>query len=672
MKAVILAGGFGTRLKDVVRDVPKPMASVMGKPFLEHQLNYLKKQGVDEIILAVHYMGDTIKSYFGSGLRWDINLTYCDEEVALGTAGAVKNAERYVDDTFFVLNGDSYSETNLKEFLEFHRKKESEFTIDLSYSENASHYGNVTVENGKIIDFSEKNSNKKGFVNRGIYIFEPSIFEEISQKKNVSLEKDIFPKLAEERKLYGYFHEGYFMDIGRPETYDVFKRNFLERLVMSPENNVREAIKKIGENEIDLVLVTDERKSLEGVLTNRIIGKYLEKGNLDDKLENAALKNPVTANVGEEKEISTLLLSGINHLPVLDEKKRVCDVRFRTEEIKTQYFPVVRGKSPLRISFAGGGTDVSHFFEKYGGVVINSTIDKYCHATARRRADSRIIINSENKEVVLNSKNLKYDGKFDIMKAVINRVDPDFGFELYLHNDVPPGRGLGSSASLAVLITKLLSQLQGKEYSDEKTAQTAYDAEQEELGIKGGWQDQYAAITGGFNFMEFSKDKIITYPLRLKENVVNELNSRLLLCYVGESHFSGDLHESQERTFLEDEKETKKRLDNLKRIAIDIKDSLLRSDIKSIGELLQESWENKRRTDKYISNTKIDELYEIGIKNGASGGKLLGAGGGGYLLFFHSPRKRSQLVKSLEEAEGEIMNFNFEFNGIQTWNADNY
>ena len=672
MKAVILAGGFGTRLKDVVRDVPKPMASVMGKPFLEHQLNFLKKQGVNDIVLAVHYMADTIKSYFGSGLRWDLNLTYSDEEIALGTAGAVKNAEKYIDDTFFVLNGDSYSETNLKEFLEFHRKKESKFTIDLSYSENASHYGNVIVEDEKITDFSEKSSNKKGFVSRGIYIFEPSIFEEIEHERVVSLEKEVFPKLAEERKLYGYFHEGHFMDIGMPETYDVFKRNFLERLVMSPKNNVRDAIKKIRENEIDLVLVADERKSLEGVLTNRIIGRYLEEGNLDDKLENAALRNPVTVNVGEEKEISELLLSGINHLPILDKEKRVCDVRFRTEEIKTRYFPVVRGKSPLRISFAGGGTDVSHFFEKYGGVVINSTIDKYCHATAKRRADSKIIINSENKEVVLDSKNLEYDGKFDIMKAVINRVNPDFGFELYLYNDVPPGRGLGSSASLAVLITKLLSQLQGKEYSDEKTVQTAYDAEQEELGIKGGWQDQYAAVTGGFNFMEFNKDKRITYPLRLKENVINELNSRLLLCYVGKSHFSGDLHESQERTFLENEEETKKRLDNLKRIAIEIKDSLLTSDIKPIGELLHESWETKRRTDKYISNPKIDELYETGIENGASGGKLLGAGGGGYLLFFHSPRKRSQLVKSLKEAEGEIMDFNFEFNGIQTWNTDNY
>ena len=672
MKAVILAGGYGTRLKDVVKDVPKPMASVMGKPFLEHQLNFLKKQGIDDVVLAVHYMGDTIKSYFGSGLRWGINLTYSDEEIALGTAGAVKNAKRYIDDTFFVLNGDSYSETNLKEFLGFHRKKESEFTIDLSYSENASHYGNVIVEDGKITNFSEKSSNKKGFVSRGIYIFEPSIFGEIGQKNPISLERDVFPRLAGEGRLCGYFHEGHFMDIGRPETYDVFKRNFLERLVMSPENNVREAIKKMRENEVDLVLVTDKRKSLRGVLTNRIIGRYLEEGNLDDKLENAALRNPVTVNIGEERKISELLLSGINHLPILDKEKRVCEVRFRTEEIKKRYFPVVRGKSPLRISFAGGGTDVPYFFEKYGGVVINSTIDKYCHATAVRRADNKIIINSEDGESVFSCGELEYNGEHDIIKAVTNMVNPDFGFELYLHNDVPPGRGLGSSASLSVLITKLLGELQGRKFASDELAKIAYRAESEELKIKGGWQDQYAAVNGGFNFMEFNKDKTIIYPLRLKEETVNELNSRLLLYYVGVSHFSGDIHEEQEKTFLENEEESKRRLDSLKRIAIETKDSLLTGRLDDVGRLLHESWEIKREVNSGISDHRIDELYETGIENGAIGGKLLGAGGGGYLLFFHSPKKRSRLVKALKEAEGEIMDFNFDFNGIQTWDADNY
>ena len=123
MKALILAGGFGTRLKDVVKDVPKSMALIFDKPFLEHQIHFLKKQGIDEIILGVHYMANKIKSYFGNGGKFEVNLTYSEEDIPLGTAGAVKNAEKYIDDTFFVLNGDSYSNIDLWKFLEFHNQK---------------------------------------------------------------------------------------------------------------------------------------------------------------------------------------------------------------------------------------------------------------------------------------------------------------------------------------------------------------------------------------------------------------------------------------------------------------------------------------------------------------------------------------------------------------------
>jgi len=364
-----------------------------------------------------------------------------------------------------------------------------------------------------------------------------------------------------------------------------------------------------------------------------------------------------------------MLLGGVRHLPVLDELGRIVDVKFRLEELKTGKFPVVKGKAPLRISFAGGGTDISYFFEKYGGVVINATIDKYCRATAVKRADHKIIINSDiDGEFEINSKkDIEYNGKFDLIKALIKLMDPNFGFEIYIHSDLPPGRGLGSSATFAVLIASILNHFMEKKYDDYKIAEIAYKAEHQELGIKGGWQDQYAAVTGGFNFMEFTKDKTIIYPLKLREKVINELNHHLLLCYVGKSHFSGDLHEKQEENFREKEKELLENLKNLKVKAIEIKDSLLTNNIKKIGHTLNESWENKRKLSANISNPKIDELYGVGLKNGAYGGKLLGAGGGGYILFFYFPKKRNQLVKALENSGGEIMNFNFDFNGTQVW-----
>lgn len=671
MKAIILAGGFGTRLKSVVGDVPKSMAIIAGKPFLEHQIRFLKEYGITEIIIAVHHMADKIKSYFGNGLRWAVDITYSEEEVPLGTAGAIKNAERYIDDTFLVLNGDSYSNLNLNEFIEFHKSKRSNFSIALTNSNNASHYGSVAISNNKITEFSEKSEIGEKLVNAGVYIFEPKIFDCIELEKNVSLEKEIFPKLSSEDCLWGYIYKGYFIDIGKPETFYKFKEDVIRSMVLREHDKVREALKKISNNEINLVLIENEQKRLLGVITDRIIKKFmLSGGSLDDSLSLVMIRDPVTAKTTDnESKISELLMSGIHHLPIVDEENRVKDIEFRIEKIKTENFPILRGKAPLRISFAGGGTDLTHFYEKYGGVVINSTINKYCYATIIKRADSKIIINSDmDKDFIFDPREeIIYNGKFDLIRSIVKIMKPDFGFELYLHNDVPPGRGLGSSATLSSLLISLLSHLMETYLDDYKIAEIAYKAEREELKIKGGWQDQYAAVTGGFNFMEFNKDKSVIYPLKLKENVVEELNEHLILCYVGKSHFSGEQHNEQENKFKQAEDEIVRIQNEHKRIAIDIKDALLRNELENVGRLLHESWKNKRKLSNSISNPEIDNLYETGLKNGAYGGRLLGSGGGGYILFFFTPKKRNQLLKALTDEEGEIMEFNFEFGGTKIW-----
>lgn len=248
-------------------------------------------------------------------------------------------------------------------------------------------------------------------------------------------------------------------------------------------------------------------------------------------------------------------------------------------------------------------------------------------------------------------------------------MNPGFGFEIHIFNDLPPGRGLGSSSTLSVLLVGLISQIQGIKYDDYKIAELAYKVEREELKINGGWQDQYAAVTGGFNFMEFRGDKTLVYPLRLKEEIVNEFNHHLLLCYVGKSHFSGDLHKSQENSFKANEEQVTNNLNELKNIAVNIKECLLVNDLEKIGGFLHQSWMNKRNIDESISNESIDKLYEVGLKNGAVGGKLLGAGGGGYILFFHNPEKRNMLAKALTENGGEILGFNFDFKGTQIWPA---
>jgi len=651
------------------------MASIAGKPFLEHQIRSLRKQGIEDIILAVHHRADMIKSHFGDGSRWGLNITYSEEEIPLGTAGAIKKAEKYIDDTFFVLNGDSYSEMDLKDFLKFHETKKSEVTMSLIKSPvDSLHYGNVIMEENKIVEFSEKVNKQSKLVNGGVYLFEPIIFDLIKPDKKISLEENIFPKLAKEKKLFGYPHSKYFIDIGRPETYSKFKKDFLESITLSSKNTIREAIKKIKENETSFIAVKDDKKKFKGILTERIIMNYLinEDSDPSEKVGEICVEPHEIIREGvDDEKISEKLAKGVKHLPIINEKNELIDIKFRSEEIKKNLFPIVRGRSPLRISFSGGGTDLPYFFEKYGGIVISSTIDKYCHATATKRADSKIIIESDlsKKEIILDIGNLEYDGEFDLIKSVFTVMKPDFGVDLYLHNDVPPGRGLGSSASLSVLVAKLISQLQGIKYSEDKLAKIAFEAEHDELKIKGGWQDQYAAVTGGFNFMEFSKDKTIIYPLKLKEEVINEFNSHLLLCYVGKSHFSGEQMGDREEIFLKNEEKSVVKFNKLKENAIEIKDCLLTGKLNKIGGLLHDAWENKRKLSDKVSNPRIDELYSSGIKNGAYGGKLLGSGGGGYILFFYSPKRRNQLVKSLKDIGGEIMDFNFESEGAKTWNS---
>ena len=674
MKAIILAGGFGTRLKSIVSDLPKPMVMIAGKPFLEHLIRNLRDQGITEVILCIHHMANKIKSYFGNGRKFGLKVTYSEEDVPLGTAGAIKKAEKYIDGTFLVLNGDSYSNIDLNKLLEFHKDKNSKYTLCLIKVDDSREFGRVQLEGDKIINFAEKSDFGSGLINSGIYVFEPEIFKHIQAEKNVSIEKEIFPELTKEGLLHGYKSEGYFIDIGRPETYAKFKEDLLENLFLKGNSSIREALRKMHESGTNLVLIVDDNKKLLGVLNEGEIKKFIFRGgDIDSPVDKIMFSNPEkVGRVGDSPEkINEILMSGTSSLPIIDENGIVRGIEFFSEKIKDELFPVIRGRAPLRISFAGGNTDLPYYFEKYGGAVVNATINKYCHASIIKRADNKIIVDSDlEKEIFVGAiGNLQYDGKFDLIKAIVKIMKPDFGFELHLHNDIPPGRGLGSSATFAVLAVNLIAYLQGIKYDNNKIAEIAYKAEREELNIKGGWQDQYASIMGGFNFMDFSEHKTIVYPLRLKEEIINELRDHLTLCFVGKAHNSGDIHKTQEKNLYQSSEYLLPNLNKIKEIAIEIKDSLLTNEIEKIGKLLHEAWQNKKLLSGGISDNFIDELYEKGLKNGAYGGKLLGAGGGGYLLFFHPPQKRNQLVRALKDAGGEIMDFDFESKGLDIWES---
>jgi len=678
IKAVILVGGLGTRLKNIAYDIPKPMIPIMGIPFLEYTISLLKKNGITDIVLCVSYMANKIKSYFGDGRRLGVNLVYSEEEIPLGTAGAVKKAEKYIEGDFLLIYGDVQADIDFNDFINFHNKKNTLVTIAVKRTTEEENNNPIKVNVEKdLIDFLEEYPKSEKLLNTNIYLIKKEALNFLASGKNLSIESDFLPIISQKSNISAYEHKGFFVDLDNSDSYEKFKEKVLSNLLIKEEEPISEAMHKISNNKIDILLVTDSNNKLIGVVNDRIIKENIMRGiNISEQLKNIMVKNPTTANINDSpSKKEDLLMAGIRYLPIINEEGKVKAIEVRSEKIKTESYPVLRGKAPLRISFAGGGTDFNYFFEKHGGAVISSTIDKYCYATLIKRADRKVIIDSDTTkeiDIYLDSlENIKYDGKFDLIKAVIKIINPDFGFELYLHNDLPPGRGLGSSATISVLLVKMFSNLMNLSYDDYKIAEIAYSAERDELQIKGGWQDQYCTVTGGFNFIEFGPDKKIIYPLRLKEELIKELNNHLMLCYIGRAHMSGEVHNRTTSSFRENEEIKVENLKKLKNVAIEIKEALLTEHLEDIGRLLRDSWEYKKNISSYISNSGIDYLYELGLKNGAYGGKLLGAGSGGYILFFYSPSKRNILRKALESKGGEILNFNFESKGVEVWSGKN-
>lgn len=336
---------------------------------------------------------------------------------------------------------------------------------------------------------------------------------------------------------------------------------------------------------------------------------------------------------------------------------------------------LIRAKAPLRISFAGGGTDVPPYPEKEGGCVLNATINKYAYGTLRPRKDKQIKIESLDFGISINydvEEELVYDGKLDLVKAAIKKLggQDTTGFDLFLHSDVPPGTGLGSSSTVMVAVVGLLKEFKNMPLTDYEIANLAYIIERKELGIKGGLQDQYAATFGGFNFIEFLGDRVIVNPLKVSQDVINELEHNLLLCYTGGTRLSARIIEDQVGRYERGEEGTLQGLRRLKEITIEMKNALLQRKLNEFGELLHHAWQNKKKLSSKITNPAIEEMYEEARKAGALGGKITGAGGGGYLVLYCPFEKRHKVAERLKEMGGTITDFAFDAHGLQTWRVD--
>src|SRR5215469_2966845 len=259
----------------------------------------------------------------------------------------------------------------------------------------------------------------------------------------------------------------------------------------------------------------------------------------------------------------------------------------------------IRAKAPLRISFAGGGTDVPPYPEREGGCVLNATIDNYAWGSLRPLEDGRIRIESVDLGVLLDcsvESELKLDGQLDLVKATIKRLQAQNskGFEVFLHSDAPPGSGLGSSSALIVGLVGLVKEFKNLPLTEYEIAQLAWLIEREDLQIRGGHQDQYAASFGGFNFIEFYGDRVIVNPLRIHQDTINELEHNLLLCYTGTTRRSDRIIEDQMNRFEDKQEATLRGLREQKQLATDMKNALLRQRLEDFGDLLHSAWISKK------------------------------------------------------------------------------
>lgn len=338
---------------------------------------------------------------------------------------------------------------------------------------------------------------------------------------------------------------------------------------------------------------------------------------------------------------------------------------------------IIRSKAPFRLGLAGGGTDVSPYSDLYGGCILNATINLYAFANIEPRTDNKIVfhIPQTNEEYIFDSAielPISND-KADLMKGIYNRVIKDFikkplSFTLTCALEVPFGSGLGTSSTLAIAILGAYTEWLSLPLGDYDLAYLAYQIERIDLKQAGGKQDQYAAAFGGFNFMEFyAEDKVIVNPLRIRNEIINELSNNLLLCYTNSSRNSGDIIEKQQKNVKDHQERSIEAMHQIKKQSYEIKEAILKNNLDEIGDVLHRGWTYKRDMADGISTPLFEELYNTAISAGATGGKISGAGGGGYVFFYCPGNTRFSVAKALQGLDGQIQPYTFTKKGLETW-----
>ncbi|MDR2970118.1 MAG: dehydrogenase [Tannerellaceae bacterium] len=337
-----------------------------------------------------------------------------------------------------------------------------------------------------------------------------------------------------------------------------------------------------------------------------------------------------------------------------------------------------RSKAPFRLGIAGGGTDVSPYSDLYGGAILNVTVNLFAYATIRPLENGKIRFVHVNEQITEEfdaTASLPLEGDLVLQKGIYNSIVKRYNqgvplsFELTTSMDVPSGSGLGASSTLVVAILGAFTEWLKLPLGKYDLAHYAYEIERQDIKMAGGKQDQYAATFGGVNFMEFlENDQVIVNPLRISEDTLQEWAMSTVLFYTNRQRQSARIIEEQAENVKKQNRESLEAMHNVKREAFRMKNSLLRDELWELGKALNTSWVNKKKMAKHISNEFIDNIYETAMANGALGGKISGAGGGGFMFFYCPGTSRYAVANALTGLQtGKVHPFEFSEKGLTAW-----
>lgn len=337
---------------------------------------------------------------------------------------------------------------------------------------------------------------------------------------------------------------------------------------------------------------------------------------------------------------------------------------------------IYRSKAPLRIGLAGGGTDVSPYCDLYGGAILNATVSLNAYANIEPVEENAIILHAVDRKEEQRyewDNELPINGKLDLLKGAYNHIQKKYGvpltgFRLSTFVDAPAGSGLGTSSTLVVAVVGAFAEMLRLPLGEYDIAQMAYEIERKELNMAGGRQDQYAATFGGVNYMEFYADeKVIVNPLRIKQQYLFELENNLLLYYTSTSRESARIIEKQSKNVSDKKGKPIEAMHQLKQQAQMMKEALLKGRVHEIGEILDFGFKQKKEMAEGISNTLMEDIYNSAKKAGASGGKISGAGGGGFMIFYCPGNTKFAVMDALSNFGGYCKNYQFVDHGLTTW-----